>query len=324
MSETSQTPNAAPEVKIASSAEFIKRAVALRLLLARVGTRRAVDNGDVDLGDTDESRIRITKEILESEELNAIRNHDLETRAAIRQRALPSVLGSGWYLIPVGAVDSIDEFIRRRAGERGDLVEVLVEALPRLKDASKDALKHLWVEEQFPTPEIIRDKCKVSFKYVTFDTPATLKGISAAILAREVEKAKAEASAARDAAVALLRSEMRDVVGKLADAFVPGPSGRKPGLKAVTLDKITSALDLFSARNIAQDEELQSFVTQAKALIGGRDAVALASELRPVKVGKGKDALRQTSALTDQFQAIKANISTLVEEGPSRTIDFEE
>ncbi len=311
MTETSQTPNAKPEVKIASSAEFIKRAVALRLKLARVGTRRAVDNEDVDLGDTDESRIRITKEILESEELNAVRNHDLETRAAIRQRALPSLLGAGWYLIPVGAVDAIDEFIRRRAGERADLVEVLVEALPRLKDASKNALKHLWVEEQFPTPEIIRDKCKVSFKYVTFDTPATLKGISSAILAREVEKAQAEASVARDAAVALLRGEIEDVVGKLADAFVPGPSGRKPGLKPATLDKITSALDLFAARNIAQDEALQSFVSQAKALIAGKDA-------------KGIKVEAKTTDLVAQFQAIKAGISNLVEEGPSRTIDFEE
>jgi hypothetical protein len=299
--------------KIASAAEFIKRAVALRLKLARVGTKRAVDNDDVDLGDTDESRIRITKEILESEELNAIRNHDLETRAAIRVRALPSLLGAGWYLIPVAAVDPIDAFIRRRADEREALVEKLVEALPVLKEASKAALKHLWVEEQFPDASIIRDKCKVSFKYVTFDTPATLKGISSAILQREVQKAQAEASVARDAAVALLRAEMQKAVSALADAFVPGPSGRKPGLKPATLEKITSALNLFQARNIAQDERLSEFVEQAKGLIAGKTA-------RDLKL----DSKTEGSTVVADFQAIKASLAGLIEDGPSRTIDFEE
>jgi hypothetical protein len=301
-----------PKVEgIASAAEFIKRAIALRLSLNRIGSRRAVNNDDVDLGDAESDRISITKEILQSPELNAIRNHDLETRAAIRVRSLPSLLGSGWYLIPVAAVDPIDEFIRARADARADLVEALVAALPELKKASEAALGHLWDAAQFPDAGLVRDKSRVAFKYVTFDTPATLKGISSALLAREVQKAKVEAASARDAAVALLRDEMKRAVAVLADAFVPGPNGRKKGLKPATLDKVTQALDLFAARNIAQDDQLAAFVAQAKALISGKDAATIKAEA-------------QDGGIIAQFQAIKASVSTLVEEGPSRTIDFEE
>lgn len=297
--------------KFATAPEFIKRAVALRLKLARIGTRRAVDNDDVDLGDADSDRIRITKEILNSAELNAIRNHDLETRAAIRVRALPSLLGSGWYMIPVAAVDPIDEFIIERSEQRSVLVENLVNALPTLKEASKADLGHLWIEEQFPDASLVRDACKVSYRFVTFDTPATLKGVSKALLEREVQKAQAEAGAMRDTAVALLRTEMSKMVSVLADAFVPGPNGRKKGLKPATLDKVTKALDAFSARNIAQDGDLQALVDQARALVAGKDVKTLKAE--------AKDG-----AIIADFTKIKASISTLVEEGPSRTIDFEE
>lgn len=297
--------------KLASAPEFIKRAVALRLKLNRIGTRRAVDNEDIDIGDAESDRINVTKEILQSKELNAIRNFDLETRAAIRRRALPSLLGSGWYLIPVAAVDPIDEFIGERIEARNALVEALVEALPALKEESAKDLGHLWDDSQFPDGALVRDKSRVAYKYVTFDTPATLKGINSALLAREVQKAQAEAAAARDAAVALLREEMSKMVSVLADAFVPGPNGRKKGLKPATLDKVTQALDLFAARNIAQDEDLQGFVDQARALIAGKDAATLKAEAKE-------------GTVVAQFQAIRENVAKLVAEGPSRIIDFEE
>lgn len=299
--------------KIVEAAEFMKRAVALRLKLTRIGSRRAVDTDDVDTGDAEKDLIRVTKEILDSEELKAIRNHDIETRAAIRQRALPSLLGTGWYLIPVGAVEAVDAFITERAESRDALIGLLIEALPALKDRSKARLGHLWNEDQFPTPEVVRDKSKVASRYVTFDTPASLKGISKAILDREVQKAQREASAARDAAVALLREEMQKAVSALADAFTPGPNGKKKGLKPATLDKVTQALNLFQARNIAQDEKLTEFVEQAKALIAGKSAKDLKLESKT-----------EGSEIVSKFQGIKASLAGLIEEGPGRVIDFEE
>ena len=301
--------NEKAERNVASAPEFVKRAIALRLKLNRIGSRRAVDNDDVDLGDAQPDLINVTKEILNSEELNRIRNHDLETRAAIRVRSLPSFFGSGWYLIPVAAMDPMDEFIQARASEREGLVEALVAALPSLKEKSQAALGHLWNEAQFPDAALVRDKSAVAYKFVTFDTPATIKGVSSALLHREIQKAQREAEAMRDASVSLLRAEMQKTVAILADAFVPGPSGRKKGLKPATLDKVTQALNLFSSRNIAQDEALSEYVEQARALINGKDA---------------KDLKADADKVTSDFQAIKASISTLVEEGPSRMIDFEE
>ena len=75
-----------------------------------------------------------------------------------------------------------------------DLFEALVEALPALGERSKSRLGHLWIDSQFPTADLVREKCKVASKYVTFDTPASLKGISRAILDREVQKAQREAT----------------------------------------------------------------------------------------------------------------------------------
>jgi hypothetical protein len=288
--------------------EFMRRSVAMRLKLTRIGSRRAVDVDLVDTKDADADLVKVTKEILDSKELNDIRNHDIETRAAIRQRALPSLLGSGWYLIPVGSVDTIDAFVEERKVARQALVEALVEALPALKVRSQERLAHLWVESQFPTPEVIREKCGVATKYVTFDTPASLKGISSAIIAREVRKAQEDAQAAKDAAIGMLRVEMEQAVGALARAFTPNAAGRRPGLKPTTLAKVTEALKLFESRNIAEDGKLREFVEQAKALVEGKDAKTLNRE----------------AGVGTVVEAIKANISALVEEGPSRCIDFEE
>jgi hypothetical protein len=287
---------------------FIKRAVALRLKFGLIGTKRAVDLDDVGTGDTAKELLKLTKEVLDSAEVAAIRNHDQETRAAIRGRALPSFLGIGWYLVPVVSVDTVDAYIEARQQTRTDLVERLVDALPALKERSQQRLGHLWVEEQFPSAGVVRDKCSVASKYVTFDTPSSLKGISKALLAREIAKAQAEAGSARDAAIALLRAEMGEVVEALANAFVPGPSGRKGTIRPDTLGRVTAALDLFNSRNIAQDDELARFVEQARGLVAGKDA----------------KSFRADESLGPVFASIKDNIAKLVTEGPSRRIDFEE
>lgn len=289
--------------------EFMRRAVAFRLKLTRIGSRRAVDADLIETGDAEKALVKVTKEILDSKELNDIRNHDIETRAAIRRKALPSLLGSGWYLIAAGSVDTIDAYVEERASERAVLIEALCEALPRLKDRSKARLGHLWVEEQFPTPNVIREKCGVATKYMTFDTPASTVGISKAILAREVQKAQKEAEAAKDSAIALLRAEMEEAVGALVKAFQPNVKGVKPGLRAPTLARVNEAFDTFlTSRNIAGDEALAGLVAQAKALVAGKDTKAINRE----------------EGIGAAFESIKANVSKLVEEGPSRVIDFEE
>ena len=288
--------------------EFLKRGIAFRLKLRLIGSKRAVDTDKVDTGDADKDLLRVTKEILDSGEVKAIRNHDFETRAAIRRRALPSILGSGWYLLPIPSVNEIDEYVEARKVERSTLIDKLIEALPALKDRSKERLGHLWVEEQFPSPEVIRDKSTVASKYVTFDTPASIKGVSKAILEREVAKAADEAESYRNAAVSLLRKEVSEVVSVLADAFTPTVSGRKRTLRADTLKRVTEALDLFGSRNIAQDGELAKLVDQAKGLISGKEAKDVASD----------------ASLGQTFAEIKASVAALVVDGPSRTIDFEE
>jgi hypothetical protein len=303
MSETKET---------VAATEFVKRAYALRLKLGLVGTKKKVENNLVDLKSAESDLVGITKEILDSAELKAIRNHDIETRAWVRGRALPSLLGSGWYLIPVKSVKTVDEYIQGRTSERAELVGKLVDALPDLKTRSQERLAHLWVEEQFPTGAVVREKTVVAMKYRTFDTPASLKGISAAILERELAKAAQEGVALRDGAIALLRSEMAKSVKSLLAALTPGAEGKKKGIKPASLEKVKKAFELFEERNIAGDEGLSKLVAEMKELIGSKSAKELSQ------------SVKSDAAIQGDFARIRETLAKLVSEAPSRDIDFEE
>lgn len=295
-----------------SATEFVRRAYALRLKLGLVGTKKKVENNLVDLKSAESDLVGITKEILDSQELKAIRNHDMETRAYVRGRALPSLLGSGWYLIPIKSVKAVDDYIQERTVARGELVSKLVDALPDLKARSQERLAHLWVEDQFPTGAIVREKTVVSMKYRTFDTPATLKGISNAILERELAKAAKEGVTLRDGAIALLRSEMAKSVKSLLAALTPGAEGRKKGIRSDSLEKVKRAFDVFDERNIAGDTDLGKLVVEMKELIGSKSAKELSQ------------SAKSDAAIQADFARIRETLAKLVSEAPSRDIDFEE
>ena len=133
-------------------------------------------------------------------------------------------------------------------------------------------------------------------QYVTFDTPANLKGIKAEIFRREREKADAQWTDALAECRQLLRATMAELVGHIQERLEPGEDGKPKTFHKSMLEKLDEFLTTFAARNIADDQELGALVKQAKEALVCVDATSL----------RKNDALRDV--VKGQFDDLKAQL----------------
>lgn len=89
------------------------KTVCISLSFGSVGNSRKVSTSQVEV-DTDKTMLRVTKTLLDSDELAAIGKLDAETRAAIVAIALPSFFRSGVYLVPIPAIEMIEGILEFR------------------------------------------------------------------------------------------------------------------------------------------------------------------------------------------------------------------
>ena len=148
-------------------------------------------------------------------------------------------------------------------------------------------------------------------QYVTFDTPANLKGIKAEIFTREREKADAQWTDALAECRQLLRATMAELVGHIQERLEPGEDGKAKTFHKSMLEKLDEFLTTFAARNIADDQELSTLVKQAKDALFCVDATSL----------RKNEALRDV--VKGQFDDLKAQLDAMVIDQPTRAFSFE-
>lgn len=302
---------------------LLSNTVALNLTLRKPGVWRRVGKGAVDGAiraagsdaapvpgahvDVEEEVCRVQKRLWDSPEFAAIGKLDALTKAWLRQHATPSFLRGGVYLIPLPLVELCSAFLDEQRGKRAAAVEVFLAVYPStVPEAARASLRALYDEGDYPNVPMLRNAFGMEWEYVSFQTPTTLKSISAQFFEQEKKKAEARWSEVSASVEQLLLGQLQDLLGRVTERLMPGEDGKPKTFRDSLLTGLGDFLTLADVRNVTGNAQLTELTGKLRAAISGVDAKSLR------KVGGMKEAL------VAQFQAVGDQLDGLVVAKPTR------
>lgn len=307
------TPVTAPTAP--EGGAIFKSSVLLVLELRRPGFRRTVKTSETRYADAMAAgQIHIGKDILTSPEHQAIEQAHGELRRYVQSKCLPSRFKSGTYLLPICAIEQVDDHIQSAAQKVEELVNAFIDAYPARKAEAMAKLAEAGLadEADYPDPDVLRGAFDVRTAYVAFDTPSTLKTIRRDIFEREREKAAATWASAVDEGRALLLDTFSQLTASMVERLTPGEDGKPKVFRDSLVTNMTEFLDTFTAKNtITNDAELAAVVADMRGLLAGVSPTALRKD----------EAIRAT--VTENVQRIKDHLASMVINKPARAFSFD-
>ncbi len=301
-----------------------QNATCLILNLSSIGSTRKVPTSHVTV-DAEEKLIKVSKTLLDSDELRAIRSLDNEGRQTIYSMCIASkIIKSGVYLCPFKNIEKVQAYLLNWKSERQLLIDALVGKYPEIVASDQERLRSEFVFSDYPgvtlngndklivDPLALAAEFSMSWQYCNFETPQALKSVSVEFFEREREKAAIMWSDANAEVKTVLRQQMADLVNHMADKLAGKDDGKPKVFRNTMVDNMNEFLSSFDARNIADDAELTGLVKKARDLMQG---------VLP-------DALRKNEGLRDSvkagFDKIKAGLDQMLTEKPKRQFYFDE
>ena len=277
----------------------ISKTILMKLNFTGLGNSAKVSTAQVEC-DTDKDLLRVSKKLLDSPELEAIRSLDGEIRRYVYDTCLP--FEAGIHLLPTALIEMVEARLADYRSQRDKLVSLFVSAYPRLYEDAARRLRGLYNPADYPDRAEIYKAFSMSWAYISFDAPTALAAISSDIFNREREKISARMEDAYEQARVLLRQTMLELVKHLREKLEARADGTARRLHSSTLDNLKDFLRGFEFRNITDDAELSSYVTQVQNL------------LDPVSAEDLRDNTRYAAGIAAELsgieQAIDANLIT--------------
>ena len=251
------------------SVDLARKTVCIKVRLSTMGNTRKVSTSQIE-ADTDKDLLRVSKRIVDSAELKAIGRFDGEIRRYLYNICLPFEIGI--HLLPIAALETVEERLRRFAADRAELAKAFLAAYPTLCQDAAKRLRGLYNPADYPPVDEVAREFGFSWQYVSFGVPDQLKGISQGVWEQEREKAAQRMAEASSEIQQVLRQSMADLVTHMAERLKEGPDGKPLKFKQSTVSNLVEFLSNFSFRNVTDDLELQELVGQARGLLKGVDA----------------------------------------------------
>lgn len=265
--------------------DLARRTVFVKLRLGLLGNSRKVSSAQVEV-DADKDSIRVSKSLLNSGELEAIRRLDSEIRRYLYGVCLP--FEPGIHLLPIPLIETVDARLREFQAKRLELVEVFLVVYPRLCVEATSRLRTLYNPLDYPELEEVRSAFSCSWQYISYGVPDQLRAVSERMFQEERDKAADRMAEAYTEVRQVLREAMVELVAHLRARLADQSDGTPLRLRESTVQKLADFLDTFDFRNVTNDQELKEQVERARALLAGTttDAIRKTAELR-VRVREG-------------------------------------
>jgi len=286
-------------------------AVCLSVTLRRFGTQRKVPATAVDT-DADRRLLRLSKTILDCQELQAIAQLDTAIRAYVQSRCLANVLfRPGIYLLPETLIPEVDTRLQQFADQRAQLVDTLCAGYASEQEQIRIALGSLYDPLDYPAPEAFRACFGMDLQYLTVSVPRLLERVSAQLFAREAEKAQIQVTEVARRVEDALLAGLKETVDHLVDRLTQGPDGKPKTFRASLLDHARDFFTVFKERNLTGRLDLNELAEQAQQILAHVDAPALRqSDTLRSDVGKG-------------FREIQTQLDAAIIPRPIRQIRFD-
>lgn len=286
--------------------------VMLYLSVGRLRTRRKMGAGAVT-SDIDPTMLHVAKDILESPELVIIQAHDNALRTWVRERCLPSPFRKkGVLILPVRLIEEVMATIEQAERDRQPLIDAFMASYAQRKEEAKPKLNSGFSESDYPSEDKVRATFTFECQMWELSAPGHLQAINRDLYQRELVKMNNMWTAASEQINAVLLQEFRKLTNHVADRLSPSEDGKGKTFRDSAITNLTEWLDLFTARNLGDDQELVSVVERARALVRGVD---------PTNV-RDSDDLR--NSLAKDFSAITAQLDEAIINRPARAIELAE
>jgi len=276
--------------------------IVMRIDLSFPGQSRKADASRIQT-DADREMLTVTKRLYDGcKEFRRVHSAMLSAKRWMQSRAVPSnALKGGYERIPVKLVEEVEQGLQARWNDLQPLIDDFVAAYPEIVAQAQKRLGSLSTAADFPPVEDIRGEFGLRWWYLSMDVPNSLSEINGALFQRERAKMKEQIKEELRAVRLGLREGMAGLVEHMVERLTPGSDGKPKTFRNTLITNMREFLDLFDARNVADDRELQAIVAKARAILsGGVDAETL----------RNYDGVRER--VRDAFEGMKAQLGGMV------------
>lgn len=293
----------APDRMVTPARDLSQTAVCLRVHLGALGNSRKVSSERV-IVDADKQLIRVSKKLLDADELKNISRLDRELRSYLAGICLPYEVGI--HLLPFSFIETVDAKLQEMQQRRAGLVETFLCAYPDLCRQVALRLRKLYRPADYPPADYVQSKFTFSWHYLSFGAPGQLEEISRRIFLSEREKA---AQAFVDIQQAL-RTALAEMVEHLRERLTVNEDGKPKRLREPAVQKLKEFLGTFDLRNVTDDQALADQVQKARELLNGVDT----------------EVIRNTETLRERIRAgmseVGAQLDAMIIDRPGRKFRF--
>jgi hypothetical protein len=313
--------NGMDKIERPSTEGLLNKAVIISFKTGRFGNSRKVKRSEVNVtsnqdysagAEISKDALRISKELLDSKELQAIGSFDAKTRVKLLTYCLPSYVDEGYYFLPISLIEVVNDFLELARADRIGLVNAFSSVYETKKREARLRLGPLYREKDYPEMAEVERSFTWSVRFISFSVPGSLKEISISLF--EQEKARQE-QMWEEAAVEV-RGALREAMAGMLEHAVEKLSYKPDGKPQIFRDSLTKNLsdflDLFDKRNLTNDQDLAALVGQARQLMSGIDPATL------------RDSLTTRDRIRQGFERIKATMDTMLIDRPVRSIDLDD
>ena len=289
------------------------KAVCLTLTMGRFGNSRKAPLTNVAV-QADKRRLRLSKQLLVSPELDKIESYDNALRTWVQSRCLPMpAVFKGSYVLPLGAIEEVNARLEQaEKEERPALIEEFARGYGAEVIQAQADLGDLFDPTNYPGLARVRSMFYLDYRYFNLSTPSKLRDFSLTLFREEREKAARLWQEAMEDGRQYLRALLLELVKHARERLAPGPDGKPKVFRNSLVKNINEFLDTFQIRNIADDAELAGLVKQMRRLAAGVAPADLRSD----------DSLR--AAWAGELTRIEGSLASMVIERPTRRITFDD
>jgi hypothetical protein len=287
------------------------KSVLLVVEFHKLGNSRKVNPNQITV-DADKSMLHINKSLLDSPEYDAIKKHDGQTRAWLMTRALPSLFKEGVFRVPNTLVADVDSYLGRRKIQRDQLISEFGKTYNERVEEALQRLNGLANVNDYMDADDAVSRFGLRWGYLTFATPDSLKNLKSGLFEREKAKIEKMVAEATEEIKLVLREQMRALVQRMVTQLTPAKDGKRKKIYDSLTGNVEDFLNTFSARNLADDSELQGLVTKARDVLRGIDPEILRNEDDTREIVRGG------------FEQINKQLDQMIVDKPTRRFDFGE
>ncbi len=296
-------PTATATLEVVNATDLVHNTLFLSVNFGTIGNSRKVGE-DVLNTDAGHSFIKVSKTLLDSEELKAITKADSKVRVWLKEVCHP--FEKGLSLVPHKLVDTVNEKLKLHKLERMKLVTDFVAVYPRLREEARINLGSLYHADDYPEPDYVANVFSFDWRLITIGAPNELKTISEALFLEEKERQEVQFRIASEEITKLMRQTLYDLVHGLEDKLSPTEDGKKRIIRQTGIDKMQTFFEMFDMKNVTNDTELARLVEQAKAIMAGTSAEQLRTD----------EELKEK--IRSGMEGITNQLSTMIQVEPGR------